>query len=315
MEKRTRLNALFGLSLAVLVSAAVASTTPAAAAQAVGASSPVAVGLLRSDGVLFPLAQFLNGTWTPLAVEDPATGGSRFTPAARTLAREGWSAFPLSGGAPFPLAIGGIASVDSHCVELEAFRTDAPTRSFPPRQWPRPKTAIALWGGGTVAQSEPLKAPYDPAARRAARAIVGLTQAAEAERVEGDKSSRIAKYTAVERGRVPVLIGTMARHTSSLRTPYYFESRKRYAGGLDLFVTGWVVMSDQRMEVTHMSAGVTDQDYKGLETASVLGVVELADRAVWVLEAHGYESETYVLMEFDAANAGARAIRIGGGGC
>lgn len=144
---------------------------------------------------------------------------------------------------------------------------------------------------------------------------MALTQAAEAERVEGDKSSRIAKYTAVERGRVPVLIGTMARHTSSLRTPYYFEARKRYAGGFDLFVAGWLIMSDQRIEVTHVAAGVTDQDYKGLETASVLGVVDLADRAVWVLEAHGYESETYVLMEFDPANAGARAIRVGGGGC
>ena len=107
----------------------------------------------------------------------------------------------------------------------------------------------------------------------------------------------------------------MARHTFSRRTPYYFEARKRYAGGFDLFVTGWLVMSDYRLEVTHVTAAVTDQDYKGLETASVLGVVELADRAVWVLEAHGYESETYVLMEFDPDEAGRARLRIGGGGC
>jgi hypothetical protein len=309
------LNALFGLSLAVVASASVVATAAVGAAQTDDAFSPVAIGLVRNDGVLFPLAQFQNGTWTPLTSEDSATGGSRVTPAARTLAQPGWSAFSLGGGPPFPLAIRSIASVESHCVDLEGFRTDAPIRQYPANTWPKPKTAIALWGGGPVAQSEPLKAPYDPAARRAARMIVALTQAAEAERVEGDKNSRIAKYTAVERGRVPVLIGTMARHTFSGRTPYYFEARKRYAGGFDLFVSGWLVMSEYGIEVTRVTASVTDDDYKGLETAIVLGVVELADRAVWVLEAHGYESETYVLMEFAPANEGARAIRIAGGGC
>jgi hypothetical protein len=305
------LNTLFGLWLAVLVSASVVATTAVGAAQADDALSPVAIGLVRNDGVLFPLAQFQNGTWTPLTSEDSATGGSRMTPVARTLAQSGWSAFPLGGGPPFPLAIRSITSVESHCVDLEGFRTDAPVRQFPANTWPKPKSAIALWGGGTVAPSQQLKAPYDPAARRAARMIVALTQSAEVERVESASNSPLAKSTAAERGRIPVHITNLARHTFSERTPYYFEARKRYAGGFDLYVSGWLVMSAYRIEVTHVTASVTDDDYKGLETASVLGVVELADRAVWVLEAHGYESETYVLMEFDPA----RAIRVGGGGC
>lgn len=311
----TLLIAVFGLSLGVAVTAAGFAPTPSAMAQPEGELRPVAIGLVRSDGILFPLGRLENGVWTPLSVDNPATGGSQLTAAARSLARMGWSAFPLAGTAPFPLAIRGIASVDSHCVKVEGFRTNAPTRPYPPHTFPRPKTAIAVWGDGTVAQSERVSAPYDSAARRAARIIVAFTQSVELERAEAQTNSPLAKYTAAERGQVPVQVTTMARRTFFARTPHYFEARKRYASGFDLLVTGWLVMSEEAIEMTQATAAVTDDDYKGVETANVLGVVELGDRAMWLLEAHGYESEAYVLMEFVPFDMGRRVLRIEAGGC
>lgn len=276
---------------------------------------PVAIGVVRNDGILFPLARFDEGALTPLSVHNSATDGSQLTSAARALAHESWLAFPLAGTAPFTLTIRGIASVDSHCVQVEGFRTDAPTRPYPPKSWPRPKTALAVWGSATAAQSERVSAPFDLEARRAARMVVALTQSMESERANAATDSPLAKYTAAERARVPVHITTMARRTFSEKTPYYFEARKRYASGFVLLVTGWLVVSEQRLEVTQVTAAVTDADYKGVETAKVLGVVDLADRAVWVLEAHGYESESYVLMEFVRFDTLRRALRLWAGGC
>ncbi len=68
-------------------------------------------------------------------------------------------------------------------------------------------------------------------------------------------------------------------------------------------------------QVTNTRANVTDHDYKGVETAQVLGIVELADRAVWVLEAHGYESEAYVLMDLGPFGRAAQSVRVSAGGC
>ena len=275
---------------------------------------PAAIGIVRSDGILFPLARVQDGVWTPLAVSDPVDSSSRLTQEARALARSGWSAFPLDGKAAFPLTIGEVAKTESHCMEMDGFYTDAPKRAFPRNTWPRPKTALAVFGAAVTFPAERLSPPYDGEPRRAASFIVTLTQSLEAERVEAGSDSRLAKYTAADRARVPVQITTMSRRTFSVNTAYYFEARKRYPA-IDVFVSGWLVLSQFGVDVTHVSASVTDDDYKGVETATVLGVVELPDRAVWVLEAYGYESEAYVLVEFSPFQRAPRLIRIEGGGC
>lgn len=288
---------------------------PAVASSQFETPTPVAIGIVRADGVLFPLARFENNVWTPLMTDGPDETTAHLTETGHRLARAAWTAFPLSGGAAFPLTLRGVTTVDSHCVRTEAIRTNAPTRPFPPQTWPMPKVAIAVSGSGKFARVEQLTAPYDAEARRVTRVIVSLTQTLEAERVDAETNSPLARYTANERGQVPVQITKLGRTPPAGQTQYYFEARKRYRSGPEFFVKGWFTVGQYALHMTEVQAAATHSDNKGIDTAQVLGVLALSDRAVWVLEAQSYESEAYELMEFVRSEPARRASRVEGGGC
>src|SRR6185503_21003048 len=124
-----------------------------------------------------------------------------------------WRAFPVKEGSSFPLTLRGTVLAESHCDQMEGFRTNAPTQSYPPRTHPRPKTAVAISGPGTAVPVERLMPPYDATAQRVSKVIVALTQSFEAERVEAAPNSALANYTSEVRRRVPVHITTLARRT------------------------------------------------------------------------------------------------------
>ena len=274
----------------------------------------VAIGIVRADGMLFPLAQLHDDVWTPLSRHNSEGTTSHLTNAGRRLAGEVWKAFPINGAASFPLTVRGVSTVDSHCTRTEAIRTDAPKRPFPQRTFPAPKTAIAVSGSATALSIESLRPPYDGAARRITRVVVSVTQAFERERTDAAANSPLAKYTAAERSRVSVQITALVRNATVVGNAYYFEARKRYTAGLELRVSGWITDSAGEIQLRNVR-GALDEDGRNVETSQVLGAVTLRDRTVWVLEAHGYESEAYDLIEFVASEPFRRAIRIAGGGC
>jgi hypothetical protein len=69
--------ALRRVGFAAFVAALAFPATYAASAQPEHETQPVAIGIMRSDGILFPLAHLQRDSWTTLSVEDATTGDSQ----------------------------------------------------------------------------------------------------------------------------------------------------------------------------------------------------------------------------------------------
>lgn len=90
--------ALFGVSLTVTATAVVA-VAQAVSSQSDAEKQPVAIGIVRGDGIMFPLAQLHDNVWMPLRSESETPDGSsrsHLTAAGRRFSSTEWTAFPGS---------------------------------------------------------------------------------------------------------------------------------------------------------------------------------------------------------------------------
>jgi hypothetical protein len=80
-------------------------------------------------------------------------------------------------------------------------------------------------------------------------------------------------------------------------------------------MTGWLVPDGLgQFSLSAHRSFITDCDRKGTETAKPLAAVRVSDRVFWVLVEHGYEDETFVVMEITVGGVH-RMREAGGGGC
>jgi hypothetical protein len=168
------------------------------------------------------------------------------------------------------------------------------------------KLGVAVQGAATIDVPEDVSGRPDADSRRAAEVIVQIMHALEADAVRA-RPDRWTAATAAERERTSVVLLELQRQSGV----YYFEARKRYAGrDLDAFGTGWLAVSEHGSTILGTAFDVTDLDYKGVRRSDVLGVLRVAGRVVWLMEGHGYEDETYDLIE-----KGQVRLSVSGGGC
>src|SRR6185503_15893277 len=108
------------------------------------------------------------------------------------------------------------------------------------------------------------------------------------------------------------------------RSPLYFVAEKKYrSAGLvgdaechpRTVVTGWLVPTETGTYVLR-NPGVflTDCDGKEVLTAVPLSALRVSGRLFWVLVEHGYEDETYRIVEVGQSGISGR-IEVNGGGC
>lgn len=105
---------------------------------------------------------------------------------------------------------------------------------------------------------------------------------------------------------------------------YYFEAKKEYkkkASANDpycnniSFFKGWI-LQNHRGDLMFVDAqlSLTDCDTKGIEITKLLGSLTIKDRIYVITEDHGYEDESYSILEINGARIN-RVIKVYGGSC
>jgi hypothetical protein len=298
-----------------LIAVLLASSLNRSASSAQVPSPVLTVGVVRGDGILFPLVSRQNDTWTILrAFISVGDSGPYKLLDAQRVPREGWTYIPWDSGVPRPLAILETVATDAYCERREGFTTNAPP---PVRKLDAAHlmSGIAIHGDVSTVRVEDMVDQPDTMSRRVRRFIVQLTQALEAENASVRPQSPPA-ISPDERQRVPVQITTLARDrvgdggAHGYVDYYYFEAHKRYSR-VESYAHGWVVSSPGSLSVVSTKSGLDRGGETARQRGRPLGVMRIRGSSVWVMEMRGYEGDAYEIVEPRLG----RVLSVHGGGC
>jgi len=277
--------------------------------------SRVNVGVVRSDGILLPLASQENDAWTILRTFTSVGDRSLYKLLdAQSVPRQGWTYVPRDSGVHRPLAVLDMVTTDAHCGNQEGFATNAP----PPvskLDSPHLMSGVAIHGDVSAVRIEDMVRQPDAMSRRVARFVVQLTQALEVE-TASLQSKLPPAISPDERERVPVQITALARDrvgdggAHGYVDYYYFEAHKRYRT-VESHANGWIVSSPGSLSVLRTTVGIDRGGETARQRGRVLGVLRIRRSSVWVMEMQGYEGNTYEIVE----PASEHVLKVDGGGC
>lgn len=298
MTPKTLISAI-GLILALAVPAAQAPT-------------PLAIALVRADGILVPLAVFENGTWTE-AWPEPADGTKldamiaslpNYWRKKQTQVPEAWHLL-RRGISPVRTNVLTPVLFDEHCGHQVGLLTDLPARK-----------ADSHVKRIAADRPVPSEVPVDLSASPKARA--GWEDLIEAARSEilRQESVAISNWEAEWKAksqleptarRAPVRIPTLYAYRANGIRVLYYQGERRYAVPIsntpradrsELVASGWIHASDGATpKAIRVRAVITDRDRQTTLTMVPLGVVRAGERTFWISQDHGYESEAVSLHE------------------
>jgi hypothetical protein len=269
-------------------------------------SQPVSIAMLREDGYLVPVATIVGSRYEPLLTQSTITSSENtavFTLAARRLAGSTWSVVRTS-GETMDLTVLNRAKVRNHCMFEEAWRTSFKGKPVPAYDADFAKIGIAV-RGGTAEQPQDVTSQPDEASRRIASLV--LRRAASEEAIRLAKDPNILKDYLTQTARLEVT--KLFRHTSAGTATYFFETTKT---PFPLMTRGWIVDSASGTAWRDVRFTVSDDVYKEVCVGTVIGLVSLPDRTLWLMEWHGYEGEGQAIHEWPS---GAIRLRTPGAGC
>ena len=280
----------------------------------VTAQAPISIGLVREDGYLIPIATVTPALFAPPFPFETNANGEPLPPEKRE-----WPFKTLQwrlsspGKAPVEITTLEPLILDSHCTEQSVWRTTL--KLFPAQKNVAPVGKIgAAISGGTLEHPEDVSGQPDAASRRVASRIVQLTHAKEAERVASEPAQYLPpNHSPAERAKVAVRVAQLRRHSAAGLATYYFEATKAWGAALDNgLVTGWIVDTPSGLKDHDVKYKFNDDRFKENARAIVWGIVRSSGRSLWILEWHGYESESYTLHEWPS---GVERVVVDGGAC
>ena len=280
------------------------------------------VAIVRPDGALVPFAAHDAGPWERAWPEaEEATGVTSLDAVPSVWRKRGdpvprvWTVWPASGGTPIQARVGGIEVVKAHCSGQVALKTNLPgTKAEHPLKFgiALDSSSVPVGAVEEVRRSDAIWA----AAERVVLASFSALETAEAirnaEQLPHETPAPVARITA------------LYREAKSPRSPLYVIAEKKYRTArspqdpqcnISTIMTGWLVPRDDGT-LTWLDPKVflTDCDLKGPRTGIPLAAFRISDQLVWVLQEHGYEDETYLIVEIGALEV-RYPIEFNGGGC
>lgn len=289
--------------------------------------------VLRADGVVVPFATYWQGYWLtpwPAPPGYPAGENKLFDQQAAWFAEGGefardWYAGGPQGRGPLRLRASRLVEVDNHCVKNWGLQTD----------YPGAKQGAGDHGNVALALSEPgqiaVPAKLDARARSLGPVVSLLRRAfddEEASRLAHPDAAQLAKTfpprTARAR-RAPAVTSLHRVELAGGRRLYFFESERRYpkprgahdAACENVSALGGVLLQEGRgvPRFVERQFALSDCDGKELSCNFPLGVIREGDREFLIMLEHGYEDESYAIMELLRAGTLRRLRRVEGGGC
>lgn len=270
---------------AIIVGVAAVFDFAAAHAQgrAVATSNPIAIGIMRDDGLLIPMVTLQGASSSPLSVPGAKDNRSVMAPEASSLEGRPWTLWKSAGGAPTEFRVTGRAIADAGYFFHEAWTT-----TFKGKPIRRGETAIVKLGLATqgiiVEQPESVVSQPDPASRRVARLITHLTHSGEAQMLQEEPQHALHQRPAELRASTVVRLSKLWRRRSGDSDTYYFEAFKQQ-GYFPIVSTGWIVVTDGKATSHDVTVMASDDTYKAAVFRSVIGIVPFRGRDLWVIEA------------------------------
>jgi len=296
-------------------------------------SDDFTVSILREDGVLVPFAVYRNRAWsTPWPKPDgygenddntlaelpkPWFEGDRGP--TRT-----WYYWP-SDDVPTVLKTSRITKVDNHCQSNWGLISDFPGKAVKAHEVHR-NIGVAL---DVEKQAPNLLELTDSSIEwvRAGSFIQPAFDKAEDLKVsETDALHHFAPYPARKvRRQVKAFLIKLYRSRSAINGRYifHFEARKEYKKELRSpdsscsnisLLKGWMLLNERGdLMLLDSDMVLTDCDMKA-EVTKPLGILTVGDQIFIITEDHGYEDESYVILELRVSGI-SRVIKTWGGGC
>lgn len=279
-------------------------------------AQPLAIAVVRADGILVPVAVYDNGAWVEAWPEPSGdTKLDRMIAAPTSYWRERGMEIPQvwhvarRGAAAAPVKVLTTVLFDEHCGHQVGLLTDLPARKADSHE----KT-LAADRAGAMDLPRDLTAPgrartgwsdlIDAAHREIARQETAAIASWE------EQSKRKSQLEPPARRR-PVRITSLHAYSAAGVRLLYYEAERRYANPIwkepnaeaaVLVAAGWIhERAGSPAAAVDGRAVITDMDFKEVLTMTPLGVVRAGGAAFWVSQDHGYESEAVSLHRISPA--------------
>lgn len=294
------------------------------------------LAVVRSDGLIVPIAELRDGRWTNEDAQPWGEGGVVVEPPPAWFLRHGqppsvWRQSGIS-GAPATIRTTRAVVVENHCQKNWALESDVPGTPLRRNEHHR-NLGLAVNAGAVVHGFDDASTDSDLVQRAltALTPILDREEDAEIARLDARwpagmpaQARRRAQRPVIEsihRARTTI-DGRVVFHVRVVRTIRYREAP--YDRCSQSILNAWVASSANALESTaparlepistqYILDGC-DDDAKMSVRVTPLGVVVLAGRTFVVATEHGYEGEQYAVLEI-VARLLRRVMVIDGGGC
>jgi hypothetical protein len=287
---------------------------------------PFTVGILRQDGILIPFAAFDGNTWTnawPSGTDDrrPLIPDGLANIPRSWWGREGpvteWELIRPNGIRQW-IRVTGVTPFQTHCLANVGLTTDFQGDVVvPPHTYPVPSAGLASTRPGLFEAAE--EVPNGAAEFQAVSALLpevfaGLEKPAWSTVPEGWRPALSGSLPA------PVLRALYRSSIGNGRERFSFYATRTVptftSPGSGIFepmtvINGWLTRSrGSALAVEHATAIADSDDLKRSRILKPFGQVEIVGRHLWFGTSHGYEWETYVVVE-----PGKVLLEADAGGC
>jgi len=269
-------------------------------------SDPIAIAIMRVDGLLIPMVTLRDAASSNLNVVEPSETRSVMAPEARELERRPWQLWKRSGGAPVDVRVTGRATADAGYFFHEAWTTTFTGTPVPPYYVPVAKVGLATQGV-VVEQPENVVSQPDAASRRVGRLISHLAHTKESAMVKADPHHPLGGLAAAVRANTVVRLTKLWRRSAGDSETYYFEAVKQVTqhGYLPpILTTGWIILSAGRATSRDVTSLPSDDVHKQAVRRRVLGIVPYRGRDLWVMETQHYEGEDHTVRVWPSGKCG-----------
>lgn len=300
-------------------------------------ASQFIAGILRGDGTLVPFAQYGNGGWSNpwpsprrsaegIYAEDthvlPHSLGELPEPWFRQCGKipEPWYFWSLA-AAPAVLTVSRVVQVENHSQTNWGLLTNFPKQSEEGGH--HRNIGVALSVNEEIEPMIEIKTESVEAVDLLSfiKQLFDEAETAELNKIRAEQLSEIKKSTSFfslsseARAKVKMSITQLRRSKSTLNGKhlYYFEAEKQYENSTDpgcndvsLF-QGWMEATEHGgLGLMDSRLFLTNCDRKGPSSATPLGIMTLKHEIFLFVSEHGWEDESYVILEL--SNSGLHKV-------
>ena len=283
-----------------------------------------AVGVLRRDGIVIPVAAWNGKSWSD-DWPNPADPGKLVVPINVPSVPSGWWG-PTGPLETWQAWVGTRPPADVHvlqpdwvkafCARQVGLRTDyRPAEPPPPFDVePYPKDGIVVSPPWPVERIEIVRTTGpDPAA-------IASVLTDEFNRAERETAGRFSHpANASVREAFTPTIEAMYAHGGEPRA-YYLEATREYETAVSheclaiAFGTGWFVRENGKFRSLAMAVDLLDCERHGASYMQPFGVVRIGTRLFWIAQFSSIDRERYAIIE-PKAKAVDAVVNAWGGGC